>query len=111
MLVVSIALSVITCAFIQKTKKFFPCSSCLVIYNLGTGKGTSVLEMIKAYEEATNIKIPYEIKPRRSGDVAINYADCSKANIELGFKAKYTIKDACLDGYNYQLAEGKRKNS
>ncbi len=83
----------------------------LVIYNLGTGKGTSVLEMIKAYEEATNIKIPYEIKPRRSGDVAINYADCSKANIELGFKAKYTIKDACLDGYNYQLAEEKRKNS
>lgn len=86
-------------------------NSGLVIYNLGTGKGTSVLEMIKAYEEATNIKIPYEIKPRRSGDVAINYADCSKANIELGFKAKYTIKDACLDGYNYQLAEEKRKNS
>ena len=84
-------------------------NSGLVTYNLGTGKGTSVLEMIKDYEEATGIKIPYVIKPRRAGDVASNYADCTKAYKELGFKAKYTVKDACLDGYNFQKAEELRK--
>lgn len=74
----------------------------LVIYNLGTGRGTSVLELVHAYEEATGIKIPYVIAPRRPGDVAENYASTDKAFRELGFKAKYNITDACRDSNNWQ---------
>lgn len=74
----------------------------LVIYNLGTGKGTSVLEMVKAYEKATGIKIKYEFAPRRPGDIPENYANCDKAKKELGFECEYSIEDACRDSYNYQ---------
>lgn len=74
----------------------------LVVYNLGTGKGTSVLELVRAFEEANGVKIPYLIAPRRPGDVAENYANCDKAKRELGFKAKLSVKDACLDAYNFQ---------
>lgn len=74
----------------------------LVVYNLGTGKGTSVLELVKAFEEANGVKIPYVIGPRRPGDVAENYANCDKAKRELGFEAKLSVKDACLDAYNFQ---------
>ncbi len=74
----------------------------LVIYNLGTGKGTSVLEMISAFEKATGVKIPYEIAGRRAGDVAENYAECDKAKNELGWVAKYNVIDACRDAYNFQ---------
>lgn len=74
----------------------------LVVYNLGTGKGTSVLEIVKAFEKANGIKIPYEISPRRPGDVAENYANCDKAYKELGWKAKYTVLDACRDAYHFQ---------
>lgn len=74
----------------------------LVIYNLGTGKGTSVLELVHAYEKATKIKIPYVFFPRREGDVAENYASTSKAEKELGFKAQYNIVDACRDSNNWQ---------
>ncbi len=74
----------------------------VVIYNLGTGKGTSVLEMIHAFEEATGVKIPYKIYPPRAGDVAENYANCDKAANELHWKAKYNITDACRDAYNFQ---------
>ena len=75
--------------------------------NLGTGKGTSVLEMVHAYEEATGVSIPFVIKPRRAGDVASCYADTSLAKKLLGFECKYSIKDACLHGYNFQM---KNKN-
>lgn len=74
----------------------------LVIYNLGTGKGTSVLEMISAFEKATGVKIPYVIEGRRAGDVAENYAECDKAKNELGWVAKYNVIDACRDAYNFQ---------
>ena len=74
----------------------------LVIYNLGTGKGTSVLEMISAFEKATGVKIPYEIVGRRAGDVAEHYAECDKAKNELGWVAKYNVIDACRDAYNFQ---------
>ena len=74
----------------------------LVIYNLGTGKGTSVLELVHAFEKATGKKIPYQICPRRPGDVAENYANCDKAFKELGWKAKYDIVDACRDSWNWQ---------
>lgn len=74
----------------------------LVIYNLGTGKGTSVLEMVHAFEKATGVKIPYIIYPVRPGDVAENYANCDKAAKELGWKAKFDVVDACRDAYNFQ---------
>ena len=74
----------------------------LVIYNLGTGKGTSVLEMVKAFEEATGVNIPYTIEGIRAGDVAENYANCDKAYKELGWKAELTVLDACRDAYNFQ---------
>ena len=74
----------------------------VVIYNLGTGKGTSVLELVHAFEKATGVKIPYVLAPRRAGDVAANYANCDKAFQELGWKAKLTVEDACRDAYHFQ---------
>ena len=74
----------------------------LVIYNLGTGKGTSVLELVHAFEKVNNIKIPYVICERRPGDVDENYADASKALREMNFKTKLTIEDACRDSWNWQ---------
>lgn len=74
----------------------------LVIYNLGTGKGTTVLELVHAFEEANRVKIPYVFAPRREGDVAVNYANCDKAYRELGWKARFTIADACRDAYHFQ---------
>jgi len=79
----------------------------LLICNLGTGKGTSVLEMVHAYESATGVNIPYSIKPRRPGDVAINYASTLKAKNVLGFECHYTIADACFDAYNFQVKNKK----
>ena len=74
----------------------------LVIYNLGTGRGTSVLELVHAFEEVNNIKIPYVICERRPGDVDENYAACDKAFEEMGFKTELTIKEACKDAWNWQ---------
>ena len=74
----------------------------LMIYNLGTGKGTSVLELVHAFESVNNIKIPYVICDRRPGDVDENYADASKAYREMNFKTKLTIEDACRDSWNWQ---------
>ncbi len=74
----------------------------IVIYNLGTGQGYSVLEMIKGFEAAGNRKIPYKIGPRRSGDVAACWADPSKAFEELGWKAEKTLFDMCRDTWNWQ---------
>ena len=72
------------------------------VYNLGTGKGTSVLEMIKAFEKASGRIIKYKICERRPGDIAINYADPLKAYAEFGFKTKYDIDKMCLDTWNWQ---------
>ena len=74
----------------------------LVIYNLGTGEGTSVLQMVKSFEEANSIQIPYQIKERRPGDIDACYADCSKANKELSWSANKTVKEACKDSWNWQ---------
>ena len=73
----------------------------LYIYNLGTGKGYSVLDMVKAFEKATGKKVPYKIAPRRAGDIATCYADPTKAYEELGWKAEKTLEDMCLDSWNY----------
>lgn len=72
------------------------------IYNLGTGQGTSVLELVKAFEEVSNIKIPYEIVDRRPGDIASCYSDVSKAEKELGWKAKKDISDMCRDAWTFE---------
>ena len=74
----------------------------LSIYNLGTGKGYSVLDIVKNFEEANGVKIPYVIKERRPGDIATCYSDASKAERELGWKAEYDIKDMCADSWNWQ---------
>ena len=74
----------------------------LLIYNLGTGKGTSVLELVHAFEEANNIKIPYQIVERRPGDIAECYANADKAYKEMGFKCTRSIVDACRDSWNWQ---------
>ena len=74
----------------------------LVIYNLGTGKGTSVLELVHAFEKANNIKIPYIICDRRPGDVDENYAEASKAYKEMNFKTELNIEDACRDSWKWQ---------
>ncbi|MBQ9891005.1 MAG: UDP-glucose 4-epimerase GalE [Firmicutes bacterium] len=74
----------------------------VAVYNLGTGKGYSVLEIVKAFEEASGVKIPYVIDPRRPGDIAANYADASKAEKELGWKAEFGIFEMCRDSWNWQ---------
>ena len=74
----------------------------LVIYNLGTGRGTSVLELVHAFEKVNNIKIPYVICPRRPGDVDENYANADKAYREMNFRTSLTIEDACWDSWNWQ---------
>ena len=74
----------------------------LKIYNLGTGHGYSVLDIVKAFEQASGVKIPYEIIARRPGDIATCYADASKAKAELGWEAKYEILEMCEDSWRWQ---------
>ena len=73
----------------------------LYIYNLGTGVGYSVLDMVNAFERATGKKVPYKIVQRRAGDIAMCYADTNKAKNELGWVAEKTIEDMCKDSWNY----------
>lgn len=72
-------------------------------YNVGTGVGYSVLDIVKAYEKATGITIKYEIAPRRPGDIDECYADPAKAYELLGWKAEYNIEDMCRDANNWQM--------
>ena len=74
----------------------------LAIYNLGTGKGYSVLDIVKNFEAATGVKIPYVIKPRRAGDIATCYSNADKAKRELGWEAQYDIKEMCEDSWRWQ---------
>ena len=74
----------------------------LAIYNLGTGKGYSVLDIVMNFEAATGVKIPYVIKPRRAGDIATCYCDASKAEKELGWKAENGIREMCEDSWRWQ---------
>jgi UDP-glucose 4-epimerase len=73
----------------------------LYIYNLGTGNGYSVLDMVNAFEKTTGKKVAYKIAPRRPGDIAICYANPKKAQDELGWKADLGIDDMCKDSWNY----------
>ncbi len=74
----------------------------LVIYNLGTGKGYSVLEMVTAFQKASGKTIPYKISGRRTGDIAICYADASKARNELGWIAERNVEQMCHDTWRWQ---------
>ena len=72
------------------------------IYNLGTGHGYSVLDVVRAYSKACGKEIPYKIKPRRPGDIATCYSDPAKAERELGWKARYGIDEMCRDSWHWQ---------
>ena len=72
------------------------------VYNLGTGMGTSVLQMVERFSEVNKIQIPYTIQPRRSGDLAAYWADSEKAQKILGWQANYTLDDMCRDGWQWQ---------
>ena len=74
----------------------------LAIYNLGTGHGYSVLDVVKAFEKANGLKVPYSIKPRRPGDIATCYCNPAKAKAELGWEAQFGIEDMCRDSWNFQ---------
>lgn len=74
----------------------------VLIYNLGTGKGYSVLDVVHAFEKACGKKIPYEVKPRRPGDIATCYADPAKAKAELGWEAENGIEEMCADSWRWQ---------
>ena len=74
----------------------------VLIYNLGTGSGVSVLQLLHAFEKANDLTIPYKIYDRRPGDIAEFYADASKAEREMGWKATRTIEDMCRDAWNWQ---------
>ena len=74
----------------------------LAIYNLGTGHGYSILDVVKAFEKANGLKVPYSIKPRRPGDIATCYCNPAKAKAELGWEAQYGIEDMCRDSWRFQ---------
>lgn len=71
-------------------------------YNLGSGQGTSVLELVQAFEKVNGVKVPYKIVDRRPGDVATCYANADKALAELNWKTEKTIEDMCRDTWNWQ---------
>lgn len=73
----------------------------LDIFNLGTGNGYSVLDIVNSFEKVNNVEVPYEIKPRRDGDIDACYADPTYAYEKLGFKASHSLDDMCKDSYNY----------
>ena len=74
----------------------------LVTYNLGTGTGYSVLDVVKAFEKASGVKVPYKIVDRRPGDLASVYSDPSKAKAELNWVAEKNLEDMCADSYKWQ---------
>lgn len=86
---------------IKAVEKVEGCNG-LFIYNLGTGKGYSVLDVVKAFEKASSVEIPYRIGPRRDGDIATCYSDPSKAFKELGWKAERDIEEMCEDSWRWQ---------
>ncbi|MBO7353796.1 MAG: GDP-mannose 4,6-dehydratase, partial [Lachnospiraceae bacterium] len=72
------------------------------VYNLGTGVGYSVLDLVNAFEKVTGVKVPYVITARRPGDIDACYSDATRAKEELGWQAQYGIEDMCRDAWNWQ---------
>lgn len=89
-------------AHIESLKYISKSSEKVSIFNIGTGKGTSVLELIEAFEKVNGVKIPHEIGPRREGDVPISYASPEKATKMLGWTAKRTLEDMVRDSWKWQ---------
>lgn len=77
------------------------------VWNLGTGRGTSVLEMVNAFERATGVEVPHRIVERRPGDVIASYADVSKAAVELGWEATLDVERMCSDAWRWQIQSGR----
>ncbi|MFI3260491.1 MAG: UDP-glucose 4-epimerase GalE [bacterium] len=88
-------------AHVKAVNKLLSSNGGLHIYNLGTGEGVSVLQMVKAFEKVNNVKVNYKIAPRREGDIDEYYANSDKAFNELGWKAEKTIEDMCRESYNF----------
>ena len=86
---------------ISALNKILKSGAGIYIYNLGSGKGVSVLELVNTFEKVNNIKVNYRITDRRPGDIAENYADPSKALRELGWKTEKTVEDMCRDSWNF----------
>jgi len=92
----------LACGHINALDKLKKDGKGMHIYNLGTGVGYSVLDMINAFEKANNIKVPYKIVDRRPGDIATCYSDPTKAREEIGFVAKKSLEDMCRDAWNFE---------
>lgn len=86
-------------AALEKTMK----TNQIDMYNLGTGRGYSVLEVVRAFEKATGLNIPYQMSSPRPGDVSVYYADTTKAALELGWKAEKGIEEMCEDSWRWQI--------
>ena len=86
---------------ISALNKILKSGAGIYIYNLGSGKGVSVLELVNTFEKVNSIKVNYRITDRRPGDIAENYADPSKALRELGWKTEKTVEDMCRDSWNF----------
>ena len=94
----------------RKTNEFAAAHPETEIIKLGTGTGYSVLDVIHAFESANGLRIPYEIAPRRSGDIAVCYADPTKAHEKLHWRAEKTLEDMCRDTYHFQTMNPKGYN-
>jgi UDP-glucose 4-epimerase len=94
-----------------KALEFLRKNSGILIANLGTGVGYSVLDVVKNFELVSNIKIPYEISKRREGDIAMCYADPSLASEKLNWKAQYGLDEMCRDAWNWQKLKSLKKLS
>ena len=82
--------------------RYNSCHTGCSVFNLGTGTGYSVLDMVRTFQEASGVKIPYQIVDRRPGDLAVCYADPARSAAELGWKAEKTLFDMCRDSWNWQ---------
>lgn len=89
-------------AHVQSVEYLLNNDESLAVFNIGTGKGSSVQEVIDAFEKVTGEKVPYKVGPRREGDIAMTYAGTKKAEEVLGWKAELTIEDALKDAWNWQ---------
>ena len=78
------------------------CKCGLGIYNLGTGRGYSVLEVVKTFEKVNGVSVPYQMMPRRAGDIVVSYSNPQKAKNELGWSAEYGLEEMCRDAWNWQ---------